>query len=78
MILGDDFHGELGYRSSLEREWEWDNSARIEHGAEVKTKAYEKQTPFVSRNEVAVSEHRGTRYHLSRLFKVLDDSRFTP
>ncbi|MDO8501592.1 MAG: DUF3883 domain-containing protein [Gemmatimonadaceae bacterium] len=44
---------------------------------EVKTTAYGKQTPFlVSRNEVAVSNYRGLRYHLCRLFKFRDDPRF--
>lgn len=44
---------------------------------EVKTTAYGKQTPFfVSRNEVAVSDYRGARYHLCRLFKFRDDPRF--
>lgn len=44
---------------------------------EVKTTAYGKQTPFfVSRNEVAVSNYRGERYHLFRLFKFRDDPRF--
>jgi hypothetical protein len=44
---------------------------------EVKTTSYGKQTPFfVSRNEVAVSDYRGSRYHLCRLFKFRDDPRF--
>jgi hypothetical protein len=44
---------------------------------EVKTTSYGKQTPFfVSRNEVAVSDYRGLRYHLCRLFKFRDDPRF--
>jgi hypothetical protein len=41
---------------------------------EVKTTAYGKQTPFfVSRNEVAVSQDHGSRFHLYRLFDFRND-----
>jgi hypothetical protein len=44
---------------------------------EVKTTAYGKQTPFfISRNEIAVSDYHGPRYHLFRLFTFRDDPRF--
>lgn len=56
------------------RSFEADGTDRF---IEVKTTTYGKQTPFfVSRNEVAVSDYRGTRYHLCRLFKFRDDPRF--
>ena len=43
---------------------------------EVKTTAYGKQTPFfVSRNEVAVSQDHGSRFHLYRLFEFRKDPR---
>jgi hypothetical protein len=56
------------------RSFEHDASDRF---IEVKTTGYGKQTPFfLSRNEVAVSKIRGSRYHLYRLFTFRDDPRF--
>jgi hypothetical protein len=41
---------------------------------EVKTTAYGKQTPFfVSKNEVAVSQEHGSKFHLYRLFEFRND-----
>ena len=44
--------------------------------SEVKTTAYGKQTPFfVSKNEVAVSQDHGTKFHLYRLFEFRNEPR---
>jgi hypothetical protein len=56
------------------RSFEADGTDRY---VEVKTTAYGKQTPFfISRNEIAVSEFHGPRYHLCRLFTFRKNPQF--
>jgi hypothetical protein len=56
------------------RSFEADGTDRF---VEVKTTAYGKQTPFfISRNEIAVSEFHGSRYHLYRIFKFREHPQF--